>query len=166
MPPSAERVRLALAGPMGAGKSTVGRLLASRWGLPFVDLDTEIGDIPALFAAEGEAGFRRREQEVLRRVVDATEPSGSLVLALGGGTIVDPANRVLLEGWRVVVLMGSAETLRARLGDGRGRPLAADLEALLLARSEAWRVAGPQVSTEGLGAGAVADRVEELCGFR
>jgi shikimate kinase len=164
-------VRVALAGPMGAGKSTVGRLLAARWGVPFVDLDAEIGDIPAIFAREGEAGFRRREQDVLRSVVHGPGPRGEWpllegVLALGGGTVVDPANRALLHGWRVVVLMGAAETLRARIGDTPGRPLAAQLEALLVARAEVWRVAGPQVSTDGLEPAAVADRVEALCGFR
>lgn len=155
-------VRVALAGPMGAGKSTVGRLLAARWDVPFVDLDAEIGDIPDIFAREGEGGFRRREREVLRSIVQRTEG----VLALGGGAVVDPANRALLEDWRVVVLTGAAETLRARIGDTPGRPLAAQLEALLVARAEVWRVAGPQVCTDGLEPGAVADRVEALCGFR
>ncbi|MDP2312507.1 MAG: shikimate kinase [Pseudomonadota bacterium] len=154
-------VRLALAGPMGAGKSTVGRLLAARWSVPFVDLDAAIGDIPVIFAAEGEAGFRRREREMLARLVE-----GEGVLALGGGTVVDPANRALLDGWRVVVLMGAPSTLRARIGDGPGRPLAANLEALLGARAEAWRAAGPRVDTDGLGPDAVADRVEELCASR
>ena len=88
------------------------------------------------------------------------------VLALGGGTVVDPTNRALLQDWRVVVLMGAAETLRARIGATPGRPLAAQLEALLVARAEVWRAAGPQVSTDGLEPAAVADRVEALCGFR
>ncbi len=151
-------VRLALAGPMGAGKSTVGRLLAERWGVPFLDLDSEIGDIPALFASGGEASFRRREAEVLVRAV-----AGHGVLALGGGTVVDPANRRRLEGWRVVVLMGAAPTLRARIGEGVGRPLAPNLEALLAARDAAHRAAGPWVDTEGRDPREVADRVEALC---
>ncbi len=153
--------RVALAGPMGAGKSTVGRLLAARWGAPFVDLDTAIGDIPAIFAAEGEAGFRRREHDTL-----AVVARGHGVLALGGGTVVDPRNRTLLADWCVVVLMAGADTLRARIGAGEGRPLAAHLERLLAERAEAWRVAGPQVRTEGLDPAAVADRVEELCASR
>lgn len=154
-------MRVALAGPMGAGKSTVGRLLAARWGVPFTDLDREIGDIPRIFAEEGEVGFRRRERATLARLV-----AGEGVLALGGGTVVDPANRALLAEWRVVVLMGDAGTLRARVGGGEGRPLAADLERLLEARAEAWRAAGPQVRTDGLDPAAVADRVEALCGSR
>ncbi len=152
-------VRVALAGPMGAGKSTVGRILAERWSVPFVDLDARLGDIPALFAREGEAGFRRREHDTLAELVE-----GEGVLALGGGTVVEPANRALLAGWRVVVLTGSAGTLRARIGDGAGRPLAGDLEGLLAARAESWRAAGTLVDTDGLDPMAVADRVEALCG--
>jgi len=151
-------VRVALAGPMGAGKSTVARLLAVRWCVPFLDLDAEIGDIPAIFSAEGEAAFRLREAEVLARLA-----SGHGVLALGGGTVVDPANRALLREWTVVVLMGPVAALRARIGGGEGRPLAANLEALLRAREAAYRAAGPWVDTEGLEPRAVADRVEALC---
>jgi shikimate kinase len=143
---------------MGSGKSTVGRLLAARWAVPFVDLDVVIGDIPALFARGGEAGFRRREQEALAQCV-----RGVGVLALGGGTVVDPANRALLADWRLVVLLADAGTLRGRVGTGEGRPLAGALERLLEERAEAWRLAGPQVWTAGMGPDAVADRVEALC---
>jgi shikimate kinase len=143
---------------MGAGKTTVGRLLAGRWGCRFVDLDAEIGDVPAIFAAEGEAGFRARERAALRRCAD-----GDGVLALGGGTVVDPQNRALLAGWRVVVLMGRAATLRARVGEGAGRPLAGALEALLEARAAAYEAAGVRVDTDGLDPAAVADRVEAAC---
>lgn len=155
------RVRVALAGPMGAGKSTVGRLLAARWGVPFLDLDEQIGDIPAIFAREGEAGFRARERAALETAV-----RGEGVLSLGGGTVVDPANRAVLADWRVFVLLADAATLRARVGEGAGRPLAADLERLLVERDAAWRAAGEAVRTEGLDPGQVADRVEAACGFR
>ena len=90
---------------MGVGKSTVGRALAARRAVPFVDLDELLGDIPAIFAAEGEAGFRLREHEALARVVGAHG-----VLALGGGAIVPARNRALLAGWRVVVLMEKRST--------------------------------------------------------
>lgn len=151
-------MRVALAGPMGSGKSTVGRLLAARWGVPFLDLDATLGDIPAIFAAEGEAGFRAREREALAAAV-----LGEGVLALGGGTVVSAENRALLREWRVVVLTASAATLRARVGPGQGRPLASALEALLEARRAAYRAAGPEVDTDGIAPDAVADRVEALC---
>lgn len=151
-------MRVALAGPMGSGKSTVGRLLAARWGVPFLDLDARLGDIPAIFAAEGEAGFRARERAALAEAV-----TGEGVLALGGGTVVSAENRALLAGWRVIVLTAPAATLHARVGDGRGRPLAAALDALLEARREVYRAAGPQVDTDGIAPEAVADRVEALC---
>lgn len=154
--------RVALAGPMGSGKSTVGALLAGRWGVPFVDLDARIGDVPALFAAEGEDGFRRRERAALAAVV-AEVGAGAAVLALGGGTVVDPANRALLGEWRVIVLMARPETLRARIGAGPGRPLAGRLEALLEERREAYATAGPVIWTDGIAPAGIVPRVEALC---
>lgn len=150
--------RLALAGPMGAGKSTVGAILARRWGVPFVDLDRQVGDVRAIFAAEGERGFRAREREALARAA-----AGEGVLALGGGTVVDPANRARLAGWRIVVLTARAETIRGRLGDDPGRPLLSRLEELLAERAGAYATAGAELATDGLDPEAVADRVEALC---
>ncbi len=153
---------MALAGPMGAGKSSVGRVLAARHGVAFVDLDARLGDIPEIFAREGEAGFRARERSALAEAV-----RGDGVLALGGGTVVDAANRALLKDWRVVVLMAPASTLRARIGaDASARPLASRLEGLLVGRAAAYAAAGPAVETDGLDVDTVADRVEVLCGWR
>lgn len=147
---------------MGAGKSTVGRILADRWQVPFVDLDAQVGDVAKIFAREGEAGFRARESDALRALV-----GGEGVLALGGGTVVDPGNRVLLAGWQVFVLMGTLETLKARIGGGiRKRPLLTKLPALLDARAEAYAAAGERIDTDGLGADEVADRVAAACASR
>lgn len=133
-------IRVALAGPMGSGKSTVGAALAARVGVPFVDLDARVGGAAAIFAAEGEAGFRRREQAALAEAV-----AGEGVLALGGGSLVDRRNRALLEGWELLVLDAPVEHLRARLGGGGGRPLAAQLEALIVERADSYAAAGASV---------------------
>lgn len=116
---------LILVGPMGAGKSTIGRLLAKELHLPFKDSDKEIevrtgADIPWIFDVEGEAGFREREQAV---IADLCQEDG-LVLATGGGAILRPANRAALRaGGRVVYLHTSVEQQLERTARDRNRPL-------------------------------------------
>jgi shikimate kinase len=90
--------RIVLTGFMGAGKSTIGRLLASRLGWEFLDLDTHLeartgSTIPELFARHGEAHFRRLESTALASALGRT----STVLALGGGTPEEITNRLLIE---------------------------------------------------------------------
>ena len=118
---------LVLVGPMGAGKSSLGRRLADLWGLPFVDLDHEIEtragtSIPTIFACEGEAGFRRREREALAEAL--ARESG--VIATGGGAVLDPDNRALMRrhGFVVHLHVEIEEQLR-RLARDRSRPLLA-----------------------------------------
>ncbi|MCQ4346344.1 shikimate kinase AroK [Pseudomonas stutzeri] len=114
-----------LVGPMGAGKSTIGRLLAKELHLPFKDSDKEIevrtgADIPWIFDVEGEQGFREREQAV---IADLCREDG-LVLATGGGAILRPANREALRaGGRVVYLHTSVEQQLERTARDRNRPL-------------------------------------------
>lgn len=127
---SAVRAPIVLVGMMGAGKSTVGRALAERLRLPFLDSDVMVEDssgtsIPALWAARGEREFRRLESRALVRALGEAEDVGA-VIAAGGGCVTDEANRRLLRerGW-VVWLRASPETLAARVGDGDGRPLLA-----------------------------------------
>lgn len=116
---------LILVGPMGAGKSTIGRLLAKELHLPFKDSDKEIevrtgADIPWIFDVEGEQGFREREQAVL---VDLCQEDG-LVLATGGGAVLRQANREALRaGGRVVYLHTSVEQQLERTARDRNRPL-------------------------------------------
>ena len=118
---------LALIGFMGAGKTTVGQRLAQRRGLPFVDLDQQIADvagrtIPEIFEQEGENGFRARERQALRAVLDGSEK----VLAAGGGTVIDVDNRRRLRQSSFVVWLDiRLETARTRLrADGESlRPL-------------------------------------------
>lgn len=132
-----------LSGPMGAGKSTVGPLLAAELGCAFVDLDASIERetgmrISEIFRSRGEATFRRLEADVVRRLV-GHEARG--VFALGGGTVEDPDTRAfLLDRGVLVTLTAPLETLVARATRGGGgaassRPLlAGDAPSVALAR--------------------------------
>ncbi|TQV72652.1 shikimate kinase AroK [Exilibacterium tricleocarpae] len=114
-----------LVGPMGAGKSTIGRVLAAQLNLPFEDSDRVIetrtgADIPWIFDVEGEQGFRQRESAVLRELVQAQ----GLVLATGGGIVMREENRRCLNsGGQVVYLTASIEQLLERTYKDRKRPL-------------------------------------------
>jgi shikimate kinase len=116
---------LFLTGPMGAGKSTIGRQLAKQLGMTFCDSDSEIErrtgvDIPLIFEIEGEAGFRKRESAV----IDELTQKPDIVLATGGGAILDPENRNhLRQRGRVVYLHTPVEVQLARTGNDRNRPL-------------------------------------------
>ena len=101
-PPPIPSRTLYLVGFMGCGKTTVGRLLAQRMAWKFVDLDqlieeSEGATVAEIFARAGEAAFRRREQDLLRRIVQKAPAAGGRVVALGGGTIAQPANLELLQ---------------------------------------------------------------------
>ncbi len=132
---------------MGAGKSTIGRLLAKELRLPFRDSDKEIehrtgADIPWIFDVEGEQGFREREQAVIAELCDAV----GVVLATGGGAVLRPENRAALKrGGRVVYLHASVEQQLDRTSRDRNRPLlrAADpgkvLRDLLAIRDPLYR---------------------------
>jgi len=114
-------------GPMGAGKTTIGRRVAELLGLPFFDLDHEIethcgADIPLIFELEGEAGFRQRESTVLAELA----ARHAIALATGGGAILAEDNRRLLgaRGF-VVYLEATVEEQLERLSRDRKRPLLA-----------------------------------------
>lgn len=110
---------------MGAGKSTIGRLLAKELRLPFKDSDKEIElrtgtNIPWIFDKEGEAGFRDRETAM----IECLCKEDGIVLATGGGAVMRPENRALLyAGGRVVYLHASIEQQVARTSRDRNRPL-------------------------------------------
>jgi shikimate kinase len=114
-----------LIGLMGAGKSTVGRLLAARLQRPFVDTDEivehETGTaIAELFAAEGERGFRQHESAAVRQVAALR----GQVIAVGGGAVLDIANVTHLRSTGDLVLLDAEPaTLARRVGDGTTRPL-------------------------------------------
>lgn len=130
-----------LIGPMGTGKTAVGRHLGRLLAVPFIDSDAEIErtagvDIPYIFEAEGEEGFRRRERQVLAELC-AREP---IVLATGGGAILAPENRQLLKDTGVVIfLQTSIQQQLQRVGSGRGRPLLKGSGQGLQARLEQLR---------------------------
>lgn len=129
-----------LVGPMGAGKSTIGRLLAAELQRDFLDSDHQIqarcgADIPWIFDIEGEAGFREREVAMLDEL---TRLSG-VVLATGGGAVMNEANRrALRERGTVVYLYTTVEQQLRRTAKDRNRPLLRnkDPEAVLRALFE------------------------------
>jgi shikimate kinase len=153
-----------LVGFMGAGKSTVGRIVARRLGVGFVDSDDVItsrtGRTPReIFASEGEAAFRALEREA---VADLVAGGAAGVVALGGGALEDAGTRQLLRAARVVHLEVSFEQVRERVGNDPGRPVLArpDLPELFAARRAVYdEVADVVVRTDGLSPGSVAERV-------
>lgn len=114
-----------LVGMMGSGKTETGRELARLLGRRFADCDELVAataqcSIPEIFAAEGEAGFRRRESETLAAELAGGPPA---VVAAGGGVVVGAANRRLLRDATVCWLRARSEVLAARVGNDPGRPL-------------------------------------------
>jgi shikimate kinase len=165
-----------LIGPMGSGKTAVGRQLARTLRLPFHDSDAEIErrtgvDIPFIFEKEGEAGFRQREREAL----EALTALDGIVLATGGGAVLLAENRRLLaERGRVVYLETSVAQQADRVRHGRHRPLlavgdaSARLGQLMDARAPLYtEIADVVVSTDGQRVNSVAEQVlRELAAAR
>ncbi len=120
--------RVLLVGMAGAGKSTVGRILAERLGWGYVDTDESVVErtgqsIPALFRDEGEPVFRAHEHDALRSVLARSAP---VVVSLGGGAVLDPRNREMVrQAGTVVWLRAELPTLTERLGDAEDRPVVA-----------------------------------------
>ncbi len=163
---------LVLVGPPGAGKTTVGRVLARRLGVAFVDVDALIVEragkaISDIFLQDGEDAFRMLEREVVAAALSTVDG----VLALGGGSVLADDTRTALRGHRVVHLsVGLADGLR-RTGMSTARPLLAGVnpratfKALLDARAPLYReVATVEIDTARRSANQVARAVLEALG--
>jgi shikimate kinase len=164
--------RVVLVGPMGAGKSTVGALLAEAWGVAARDTDADIEalegrSISDIFVDSGEAHFRDLERKAVAEAL-ATHDG---VLALGGGAVLDPATRELLSGLPVVFLKVGLSDAVKRVGLGAARPLLLDqaiggvrgrIRALLDERTPVYEsVATLVVDTDGRTPGEVAAQISE-----
>lgn len=164
-----------LVGPMGAGKSTIGRQLARALRVQFLDSDHVIeqrtgANIPLIFELEGEAGFRARE----KAVIDELTQLQGIVLATGGGAVLDPENRARLASrGQVIYLCTSVDQQLARTARDRNRPLLqtenprARLEELLRVREPLYReIADLTVNTNGRRVSSVVREILQRLGCR
>ena len=160
-----------LVGPMGAGKTTIGRLLAAELRCRFVDSDREIeekagANISWIFDVEGESGFRKRESLIL----DALTQEKDIVLATGGGVVLDPETRRRLRGrGTTVYIYAPLEVLIARTSQDKGRPLlevddpAAAMRAIMDVRDPLYReVAKHCISTESRSSKQIVAQILDL----
>lgn len=157
-----------LVGPPGAGKTTVGALVAARLGVGFRDTDHDVEEalgkpVADVFLDDGEDAFRRAEAAAVRTALRDHEG----VLALGGGAVLAPGTRALLRGHRVVHLSVGLPDAAARVGLAQARPVLAlnpraQLKVLLDQRAPAYaEVATVVVDTDGRTADEVAAAVVE-----
>lgn len=164
--------RAVLVGPMGAGKTTVGRILAQRWGVRVRDTDHDVEAVAGkpvqeIFVDDGEAAFRALE----RTAVAAALAEHDGVLSLGGGAVLDPDTQAALSGRPVVFLRVGVGDAVKRVGLGQGRPLLLGnvrgrIKALLEERNPVYEsVAALVVDTDGRSpaeiAAEIAARLEE-----
>ncbi|MBN1122131.1 MAG: shikimate kinase [Anaerolineae bacterium] len=162
------RHSIALAGFMGTGKSSVGRLVAKKLSLDFVDADSVIVEragktIAEIFADDGEPAFRALEAEVCREL--AHQPD--LVIALGGGALLNTETRARFESTSLLVcLQASLDEIIRRVGNDPSRPLfSVDREKtqrLLDSRADMYNSIPYQVQTDGFSTKQVADQIIEL----
>jgi len=155
-----------LVGPPGAGKTTIGRKVARRLDVPFLDADQMIEEsegrtIPEIFATDGEPGFRAIEERIVGQALESFDG----VLSLGGGAVLSAETRRRLRGQRVIQpASGVAEGVRRSQGPGRpllaGGDVTARYQALLTERSPLYReVAWSTVSTERRSSGKVVSEI-------
>jgi len=164
-----------LVGMMGAGKTSVGRRLAQRLDIPFVDADQKIEEaagqsISEIFADHGEAYFRDGERRVLKRLL---EEGGPQVLSTGGGAFIDEENREAIRGAGISVwLKADLDTLMRRVRRRPTRPLLqtpdpeATMRKLLAERDPVYALADITVKTEDVAHGVIVNRILSALGNR
>ena len=153
-----------LIGPMGVGKTTIGKKLSRRLDLPFVDTDvlisTEHGPIPEIFESEGEKAFREYEDVALGKALEQIQ-----VVATGGGAVLSGTNQRLLENSIVIYLSTNGLHMKSRLSKGN-RPLLkdgiADWKSIYEARKPLYeRLATFEIDTSAVGLGKAIDLICE-----
>ena len=155
---------IVLTGFMGTGKTTIGQIVADFIGWHFVDSDDEIVhrfgmSIPTIFDKHGEAGFRRYERIICQSLASGKEQ----VISTGGGMLIDPVNReLMMRNGLVICLTASLASLRKRLKNGKGRPLAKDWETLFQKRQDIYAQIPYQLDTTDLSPRKVAEKVVAL----
>ena len=163
------RPGITLTGFMFSGKSSVGRKLAGRLGLKFVDLDSEIvraagSPIEKIFAEQGESEFRRLEREAVERVL----PRPGQVVAVGGGAVIDPINLEIIRKHSYIIwLKVSVQTVLERWKESRGRrrPLLQvedpeqQIIRLLTERSKFYSRCDFSIESDGLTVGEAVDNI-------
>jgi shikimate kinase len=149
---------------MGVGKTTIGKKLGRRLGLPFVDTDVIVtnahGDIPEIFEKEGESAFRNYEEQALREALEVVQ-----VVATGGGAVLSGTNQRMLENAVVIYLSTSGLHMKSRLENGN-RPLLkngiADWKAIYETRKPLYeRLATFEIDTSAAGLGKTMDAICE-----
>lgn len=155
---------IVLIGPMGVGKTTIGKKLGRRLGLPFVDTDVIVtnahGDIPEIFEKEGESAFRNYEEQALREALEVVQ-----VVATGGGAVLSGTSQRMLENAVVIYLSTSGLHMKSRLENGN-RPLLkngiADWKAIYESRKPLYeRLATFEIDTSAAGLGKTMDAICE-----
>ena len=153
-----------LIGPMGVGKTTIGKKLAKRLEVPFVDTDVLItnahGEIPEIFENQGEAIFRTYEEQALKNALTANQ-----VVATGGGAVLSGVNQRALEVATVIYLSTNGLHMRARLSNGN-RPLLkngmTDWKEIYESRKPLYeRLATFEIDTSAVGLGKIIDTICE-----